>query len=294
LVRVFNDQCQLKAISDKDKLPVMADGIETAGEANPSNDRLDSEVISTKYDDIPITADYSAASEVISLKPPKEVSPESVQSPTDPDAGYSAHKGTGYQAQIIETHFASTTPSTPDSDKPQLRLISSVIVESVAVHDANAVVPILAWLTDRDIKPKEITADTAYGGDENYVAALSNGVELISPVSGREPEKTGQIADVYPETTLSLAEMAQIESMSKDYWLDMELYPSDQVHFQDTDSKTIGPESLAGWNSDSMGRIISCPMGQVPMTKRNANDSGGTAYFDRAACLACPKQGDFS
>jgi hypothetical protein len=292
LVRVFNDQCQLETLSEKDKLPVMADGIEAVNEDSHSNDRSDSEVSLANCNNIPITVGYSDAFEVkVSLKPPKEVSPESVQSPTDPDAGYSAHKGTGYQAQITETHFSSTTPGTPDLGKPQLRLISYVIVESAAAHDANAVAPILEGLTDRGIKPKELTADTSYGGDENYVFALSNGVDLISPVSGREPGKTGQIADVYPETTLSLAEMAQIVSMSKEYWLDMELYPSGQVHIQDTVS-TIGPDNLAGWNSDRMGRILSCQMGQVPETKRNANDSGGTAYFDRATCLGCPKQGE--
>jgi hypothetical protein len=43
--------------------------------------------------------------------------------------------------------------------------------------------------------------------------------------------------------------------MSKEHRLDLELYPAGQVLFQDTVSKTIGPENLASWNSDRMGKI---------------------------------------
>ena len=40
----------------------------------------------------------------IEVKPPKEVPSDSLQIPSDPDAGYSGHKGQGYQVQILETY----------------------------------------------------------------------------------------------------------------------------------------------------------------------------------------------
>jgi hypothetical protein len=88
LVRVFNDQCQLEPLCDNDKLPVVADGIETVSEVNPSNNHLDSEVSSTKCNNIiPIPSTHSEAPETcevkVSLNSPKEVSPESVLSPMD-------------------------------------------------------------------------------------------------------------------------------------------------------------------------------------------------------------------
>ena len=40
----------------------------------------------------------------IELKAPKQISSESLQNPSDPDATYSGHKGQGYQVQIMETY----------------------------------------------------------------------------------------------------------------------------------------------------------------------------------------------
>jgi hypothetical protein len=36
----------------------------------------------------------------VELKDPSEISPDSLQNPSDPDAGYSGHKGKGRQVQI--------------------------------------------------------------------------------------------------------------------------------------------------------------------------------------------------
>jgi len=38
------------------------------------------------------------------VKPAKEISSDSLQNPSDPEAGYDGHKGQGYQAQIMETY----------------------------------------------------------------------------------------------------------------------------------------------------------------------------------------------
>jgi hypothetical protein len=39
----------------------------------------------------------------VAVKSPREVPADSLQNPSDPDAGYSGHKGQGYQAQVMET-----------------------------------------------------------------------------------------------------------------------------------------------------------------------------------------------
>jgi len=49
-------------------------------------------------------------------KPNKDVSSDSLQNPSDPDAGYSNHKGKGYQAQVAE-NYVETSP--PDEKKKQ-------------------------------------------------------------------------------------------------------------------------------------------------------------------------------
>jgi hypothetical protein len=253
LGRVFHEQCDVKVKpSTLTKVPVIAD----------------SELVDASNSEIQVT-----------MKPPKEVSPNSVQHPSDTDAGYSHHKGCGYQAQITETF------TTDKSDTPGF--ITSVKVENAADHDANALVSIVDELESRDIKPKVMTADGAYGGDGNVVYAAKKGVTLISPVSGKDPDKI-EHQDNMKEIPLSLLEMAQIESMSKEYYLDLELYPFEQ-HYS---SITYGTFTLASFNSDDSGKIISCPMGQRPKTVRNKNDDGAMAYFKHSVCLACSRRHD--
>jgi hypothetical protein len=136
----------------------------------------------------------------ISMTPPKDVSPHSVQHPSDLEAGYSANKGCGYQAQLVETCQAQG-----NSD---LRLITIVEVESAAEHDANAVKPIIKELEARGIKAKQALADTAYGGDSNVTFAADKGITLISPVPGKDPGKNeSQQDDENGQIALTLSEM---------------------------------------------------------------------------------------
>src|SRR3972149_3450673 len=48
--------------------------------------------------------------ETVAVKPPKEISSGSLQNPSDPEAGYSGHKGQGGQAQVMETHASILRP----------------------------------------------------------------------------------------------------------------------------------------------------------------------------------------
>ena len=97
-----------------------------------------------------------------------------VQNPSDPDATYDGHKGPGYQVQIAETCH-------PDNE---VQLITAALPQTAVESDARALAPVLADLAETKLLPKEMTADTAYGSDENQQLAAEYGVELVSPVSG--------------------------------------------------------------------------------------------------------------
>lgn len=109
-------------------------------------------------------------------RPNKDVPSNSLQNPSDPDAGYSNHKGQGYQVQVVENYSSS------DNDK-QLSLITHVAVESADQHDANALLPALEDLEEHDMAPEELLADSLYGSDSNCEQAKTDhGVNLVAPV----------------------------------------------------------------------------------------------------------------
>ncbi len=113
-----------------------------------------------------------------------EVAADSLQSPFDEGAGYSGHKGKGYQAQFTET-------CDPANDA---RIITHVAVESADKSDADALIPAVEALEERGHKPDEMIADTAYRGGENDVALRDMGVALTGPAAGREPAQPDPLA----------------------------------------------------------------------------------------------------
>jgi len=115
---------------------------------------------------------------LVSVKANKDVPSDSLQNPSDPDAGYDGHKGKGYQVQIAESYSTSEDTNT-------LNLITSVIVEPAHKSDANALVPLIESTTELGLKPKEVTVDSLYGSDENCQKAKTLGVEVVSPVMGK-------------------------------------------------------------------------------------------------------------
>jgi hypothetical protein len=114
----------------------------------------------------------------VSVKANKDVPSDSLQNPSDPDAGYDGHKGKGYQVQVAESYSTSEETNT-------LNLITSVIVEPAHKSDANALIPLIEAATELGLKPEEVTADTLYGSDENCQKAKGLGVEVVSPVMGK-------------------------------------------------------------------------------------------------------------
>lgn len=115
------------------------------------------------------------------VKPAKEISSDSLQNPSDPEAGYDGHKGQGYQAQIMETYVERETD---EEEEKALSLITHVKVESACAHDVHALIPALEAVKERDLKPNQVLADSLYGSEDNLEKAKGMGVEVISLAMG--------------------------------------------------------------------------------------------------------------
>jgi hypothetical protein len=132
----------------------------------------------------------------VEVKSPKEVSSDSLQNPSDPDAGYSGHKGQGYHAQVMETYCDSEDEQVKDHT---LNLITHVEVEPAHISDAHALIPALESAKERGLAPEEVLADSLYGSNENGEKAKQMGVEVISTIMGTPKEETLTLAD-FPQT----------------------------------------------------------------------------------------------
>jgi hypothetical protein len=126
----------------------------------------------------------------VTIKANKDVPSDSLQNPSDPDAGYDGHKGKGYQVQIAETYSNSE-----DKDNPQLSLITHIDVEPAHASDANALLPYIETTRKKNLAPREILADSAYGSDNNHEQAGKEGIELIAPTMGKRKDALCSLAD---------------------------------------------------------------------------------------------------
>jgi len=115
----------------------------------------------------------------VTLKKPADISAESLQNPSDPDAAY-GRKGKGYKASVTET-----------CDKENgFQVITDVAVTKANQPDAADVQPVLSRLEENGAKPKEVFADAGYGSGENILDARGRGVDLVAPVtSGSLPDE---------------------------------------------------------------------------------------------------------
>ncbi len=128
----------------------------------------------------------------VALKPAKEIPSDSLQNPSDPDAGYDGHKGQGYQVQIMETYQGDQEKN---DDGKSLNLITHVAVEPAHQSDAQALIPAISSTQRRGLAPTEILADTLYGSDENCETASRMGVEVIAPTMGSSNAKGLTLSD---------------------------------------------------------------------------------------------------
>lgn len=127
----------------------------------------------------------------VEVKKPKEVPSDSLQNPSDPDATYSSNKGQGYQVQIMETY---TDTKDKDVKAKTLNLITHVNVEQACESDAHALKPAIESTKEKGLAPKELEADTLYGGDKNYEYARSQGVDLVAPAKVTTNKTTNDIS----------------------------------------------------------------------------------------------------
>jgi hypothetical protein len=195
---------------------------------------------------------------VVTLKKPKDISSDSLQNPSDPDASYDGHKGQGYQAQIMETYTEKkktkekkekkTNEESEDESEsvqeddpntvPTLNLITHVDVQTACESDANALIPAIESADERNLLPDELLADSLYGSDENCETAKELGTEVIAPTMGSQKE------DVIP---------------------------------------------LSDFTFSEKGKLISCPEGHFPAsTKHKKNRHIATFKIDH--CSNCPKR----
>jgi hypothetical protein len=139
-----------------------------------------------------VTGSPDGDDEKISVRPPKEIPSSSLQNPSDPDAAYSGHKGQGYQIQVMETFC--------DEEDEQIReqtlnLITYIEAEPACNSDANALMPALDSVKEREFLPKELMADALYGSQENVEKAAGEGVKLISPTMGKVGKSSLSLGD---------------------------------------------------------------------------------------------------
>ena len=124
----------------------------------------------------------------VEVKSNKEIPSDSLQNPSDPDATYDAHKGKGYQVQIMETF------STDEGNKG-FSLITHAKVEQAHESDAHALLPAIEDTVTRSLAPEVILADTLYGSDENVETAKAQGIEVVAPVMGGTSKKELTLSD---------------------------------------------------------------------------------------------------
>jgi hypothetical protein len=157
-----------------------------------------------KHDDVASMYSYKFLERVFSeqcrieedkiiVKESSEISSDSLQNPSDADATYDGHKGPGYQVQIMET-YTPKTKGYPEAnqekpDKASLELVTYVEVEPAHNHDSCALEPALEDVSERDLLPDELAADTSYGSETNKQKAQEYGVDLVAPLPGRKPQK---------------------------------------------------------------------------------------------------------
>lgn len=107
-----------------------------------------------------------------------------LQNPSDPDAGYSGHKGSGYQVQIAQ----SLPPRDAAGEREGPGLVTGCVPQSAAVRDNEGLAEVLGQQQSAGLLASDLLADTTYGSDANVQASAALGVALISPVGGVKPQ----------------------------------------------------------------------------------------------------------
>jgi len=106
------------------------------------------------------------------LRPAKEVSAESLQSPHDPDATYRVKGGKAHRGGYVVNASETADPENP------LQLITDVQVEPNHTDDAQLMKQSLEGQTEREIAVERVTTDGGYTGPAGEQACADHSVEL--------------------------------------------------------------------------------------------------------------------
>ena len=283
VARVFREQCQVGvkertevALRSNDDIDEASLDLETLEEIRGGDAQIEPG-IETPAAGADSDSD-SGELVFLGLKPAGEVGIDSLQSPTDPDVGYSGHKGKGYHAQLVETYFDGKTE---DGDDYHLNLVTYVKVEPANEQDSAALMPAINDLASRGLAPDILVADTAYGSDANHRYAASMGVDLVSPVGG---SGAGRKIVGKPAENLEPNLEAQAESFSSELVNQVETSEDESIE------ERRGPLSFRYFHSTDDGVITACPMGQKVMRDAGTGN-GGRAYLNRETCMRCENRG---
>jgi len=145
----------------------------------------------------------------VEVLPSPKTGSASMQTPHDPDVTYSGHKGKGYESQVAETCTEGNAA----------QMITEVEVTPSCGSDAMQTIPVVKALAEAGLKPKELVADTGFGGVSNAAALSEEGVTLVAPVPGPKhsklPREEGNVAPEGPcpqEEKAALAWLRQQEA----------------------------------------------------------------------------------
>jgi hypothetical protein len=145
--------------------------------------------------------------EEITLTAAKSISGGSLQNPSDPTAGYSAHKGQGYECQVMETYTVKDNDHSDNANenenekgdikekKAELNLLTYVNSAPSNCSDADALIPAIKDTKRRELGPEQMLADALYGSDENLKSAKDEGVEVTAPVMGYKERHDIKLSD---------------------------------------------------------------------------------------------------
>jgi len=129
-------------------------------------------------------------------RPSDEISSDSLQNPSDPDATYDGHKVEGYQVQIAESCLPVRRTQTGNSDNP-FQVVTDFETENANEMGQNAPIPIIEDLEDQGLKPEILAVDAGYVSGKNILDAEEQDVTLSGPLT------TGRSSD---NDKLSLAD----------------------------------------------------------------------------------------
>ena len=128
-----------------------------------------------------------------------------LQNPSDTGAGYSGHKGPGYQVQLAQ----ALPPRDAEGKTEGPGLVTACVPQSAAVRDNEALGEVLTQQQKAGLLPEQTAADTIYGSDANVQACAALGVRLVSPVGGLAPRAAPPIHRSSPAETALKARLAQ-------------------------------------------------------------------------------------